>query len=90
MFYSSERFLFLCVCRHVLINASTYEKAFPDRSLYLVLCVMFFIEVDLEVVARATTGFTGADLANLINQAALKGCVDDKDSVTTEDIEYAM
>jgi len=28
-------------------------------------------EVDLEVIARRTSGFTGADLANLINEAAL-------------------
>ena len=29
------------------------------------------LEVDLEVVARRTTGFTGADLANLLNEGAL-------------------
>jgi SpoVK/Ycf46/Vps4 family AAA+-type ATPase len=46
--------------------------------------------VDLEKIARATSGFTGADLANLVNQAALKACVDEKDSVTYEDLDYAM
>jgi SpoVK/Ycf46/Vps4 family AAA+-type ATPase len=29
-------------------------------------------DVDLNVVARGTTGFSGADLYNLMNQAALK------------------
>ena len=51
--------------------------------------LLFCIDVDLEAIARATTGFTGADLANLINQAALRGCVEDKDAVTNEDLEYA-
>lgn len=31
--------------------------------------------VDINVLARGTTGFSGADLFNLINQAALKVCV---------------
>lgn len=29
-------------------------------------------DVDVELLARGTTGFTGADLENLVNQAALK------------------
>ena len=29
-------------------------------------------DVDLELLARGTTGFTGADLENMVNQAALK------------------
>ncbi len=30
-------------------------------------------DIDIDVLARRTTGFTGADLENMINQAALRG-----------------
>lgn len=46
-------------------------------------------EVDLESIARGTPGFTGADLANLTNEAALWAARRDQPSVTTEDFEYA-
>jgi ATP-dependent metalloprotease len=45
--------------------------------------------VDLNVVARGTTGFSGADLYNLMNQAALKASVDGLSSITMTVIEYA-
>ena len=45
--------------------------------------------VDLNVVARGTTGFSGADLYNLMNQAALKASVDGLASITMSVIEYA-
>ena len=45
--------------------------------------------VDLNVVARGTTGFSGADLYNLMNQAALKASVDGLSSITMSVIEYA-
>ncbi|MGH0159562.1 UNVERIFIED_CONTAM: hypothetical protein FKN15_075318 [Acipenser sinensis] len=45
--------------------------------------------VDPERIARGTVGFSGADLENLVNQAALKAAVDEKDMVTMEDLEFA-
>ncbi|MGP0564739.1 ATP-dependent zinc metalloprotease FtsH [Nitrospina sp. 32_T5] len=45
--------------------------------------------VDLKVVARGTPGFTGADLANLVNEAALLAARDEKKVVTMEDFENA-
>merc|ERR1712125_223238 len=45
--------------------------------------------VDLNVLARGTTGFSGADLYNLMNQAALKASVDGLNSITMEVFEYA-
>lgn len=46
-------------------------------------------DVDLEVLARGTTGFSGADLFNLMNQAALKAAVDGLPHVTMTVLEYA-
>ncbi|SUZ49110.1 uncharacterized protein METZ01_LOCUS1964, partial [marine metagenome] len=46
-------------------------------------------EVNLNTIARGTPGFTGADLANLVNEAALWAARQDKDAVENEDFEYA-
>jgi cell division protease FtsH len=46
-------------------------------------------EVDLEVVARGTPGFSGADLENLINEAALAAARYNKEQVGREDLETA-
>ena len=46
-------------------------------------------EVKLNTIARGTPGFTGADLANLVNEAALWAARQDKDAVENEDFEYA-
>ena len=46
-------------------------------------------DVDLEVLARGTPGFAGADLANLVNEAALIAARRGKKSVEMEDFEYA-
>ncbi|MCU0253365.1 MAG: ATP-dependent zinc metalloprotease FtsH, partial [Acidobacteria bacterium] len=46
-------------------------------------------DVDLSVVARATPGFSGADLANLVNEAALLAAREDKKKVEADDFEIA-
>ncbi|CBZ26123.1 metallo-peptidase, Clan MA(E), Family M41 [Leishmania mexicana MHOM/GT/2001/U1103] len=40
-------------------------------------------------IARGTTGFTGAELSNLVNLAAIRAAVLNKAKVTSEEIEYA-
>jgi cell division protease FtsH len=45
--------------------------------------------VDLKVLARSTPGFSGADLANLVNEAALLGARQGQDKVTMKDLESA-
>jgi cell division protease FtsH len=46
--------------------------------------------VDLEDLARMTPGFTGADLANLMNEAALLTARKDKKLITMNELEEAM
>jgi len=45
--------------------------------------------VDIHVIARGTPGFTGADLANIVNEAALNAARYNKKLVTMEDFEIA-
>jgi len=46
-------------------------------------------EVDLDVLARGTPGFSGADLENLVNEAALHAAKLSQDKVTMHDFEEA-
>ncbi|MFO8037383.1 MAG: ATP-dependent zinc metalloprotease FtsH [Anaerolineales bacterium] len=46
-------------------------------------------DVDLEKIARGTPGFSGADLENVLNEAALLAARKDKDEIEREDIEEA-
>lgn len=46
-------------------------------------------DVDLNKIARGTSGFSGADLANLINEAAINAARYDKKTVDQNDFEFA-
>jgi cell division protease FtsH len=50
----------------------------------------FADSVDLGVIARRTPGFTGADLANVINEAALLTARNDAKQITTTTLEEAI
>lgn len=47
-------------------------------------------DVDLKSIARQTSGFSGADLANLVNEAALLAARKDKESVQMEDMQSSI
>ena len=46
-------------------------------------------DVDLSVIAKSTAGFTGADLENLLNEAALSAARKKKKAITMDEIEQA-
>ncbi|MFB9413315.1 ATP-dependent zinc metalloprotease FtsH [Dactylosporangium matsuzakiense] len=50
----------------------------------------FTPDVDLDSVARRTPGFTGADLANVINESALLAARNDKRAITNDYLEEAI
>ncbi|MDR1841402.1 MAG: ATP-dependent zinc metalloprotease FtsH [Holophagales bacterium] len=63
--------------RHEILKVHTNEK------------IPLGPDVDLEVIARGTPGFSGADLANLCNEAALGAARADKKAVEMIDFESA-
>ncbi len=47
-------------------------------------------DVDLKQVAQTTAGFTGADLENLLNEAAIRAAMEDRSYVVQEDIKKSF
>merc|ERR1712139_462125 len=47
-------------------------------------------EFDLGIVAKRTTGFSGAGLANLMNEAAIVAARNKKDKISYDEIDYAI
>ena len=46
-------------------------------------------DINLDKLARATTGFNGADIANLVNQSAIIAALQNDSSVCMSHLEYA-
>lgn len=46
--------------------------------------------IDLDLIARATSGASGAELANIVNEAALRAVRNNCDSITTSDLEESI
>jgi cell division protease FtsH len=75
--------------RHVLVDRP--DK--PGRLAILKLharAVALASEADLETIAAMTPGFVGADLANLVNEAALLAVRREKDSVGLAELQEAV
>lgn len=47
-------------------------------------------EIDIDLVSRATAGSSGAQLANIVNEAALRAVRQGRDKVTTHDLEESV
>lgn len=50
----------------------------------------FAPDVDLKRVAKTTSGFTGADLENLLNEAAIAAAMEHREEITQADIDNAF
>ncbi|KAI9583745.1 ATP-dependent zinc metalloprotease YME1L isoform X1 [Glossina fuscipes] len=71
----------------VVVNAPDFSGRKEIITLYL--SKILHDEIDLDILARGTSGFTGADLENMINQAALRAAIDGAETVTMKHLETA-
>ncbi len=91
--------------RHDILDPALLRPGRFDRQIYVnspdvkgreeVLRVhardkMLAEDVDLRVIARATGGFTGADLANLLNEAALRAARENYPAITMDILENSI
>ncbi len=75
--------------RHVLVDRPDIKGREEILKVH-VRNVKLAKHIDLSVIAARTPGFVGADLANLINEAALLAARKGKSSVTMEEFEEAI
>jgi len=75
--------------RHILVDRPDIKGREEILKVH-VKNVKIAKDVDLKVIAARTPGFVGADLANLVNEAALLAARKNKQSVTMEDFEEAI
>jgi len=75
--------------RHVLVDRPDINGREEILKIH-VRNIKLSPEVDLKVIASRTPGFVGADLANIVNEAALLAARKNKESVETADIEEAI
>ncbi len=74
--------------RHITVDRPTYKGRLAIFEVHS-KDVPLDIDVDLERLAAGTVGLTGADIRNLVNEAALWASRHDKDYVEMADFEYA-
>ncbi len=74
--------------RHITVDRPTFKGRLAIFEVHT-RDVPLDINVDLEQLAAGTVGLTGADIRNLVNEAALWASRHDKDTVDMSDFEYA-
>ena len=74
--------------RHVTVDRPTQKGG---SKIFKVQCrdVPLADDVDLEMLAAGTIGLTGADIRNIVNEAALWAARNDKSQVDMSDFDYA-
>jgi cell division protease FtsH len=74
--------------RHITVDRPSYKGRLAIFQVHS-KNVPLDADVDLERMAAGTVGLTGADIRNIVNEAALWASRHDKDSVDMSDFEYA-
>ena len=74
--------------RHITVDRPNYKGRLAIFKVHS-RDVPLADDVDLERLAAGTVGLTGADIRNLVNEAALWASRNDKDNVDMADFEYA-
>jgi cell division protease FtsH len=74
--------------RHITVGRPTMKGREAIFKVH-VLDVPLADDVDLKRLAAGTVGLTGADIRNMVNEAALWASRHDKDAVEQEDFDYA-
>jgi cell division protease FtsH len=74
--------------RHITVGRPTFKGRFEIFKVH-VRDVPLDNDVDLKRLAAVTIGLTGADIRNLVNEAALWAARNDKSRVSMEDFDYA-
>jgi len=75
--------------KHIAINPPDYQGRLDILKLYA-KNKRLDIGVRLDKIASITRGFSGADLANLLNEAAMLTAFRDKDKTTMQDVDDAL
>jgi len=75
--------------RHILVDRPDLRERIAILKVH-VKGIRLSPEVDLEIIARRTPGFTGADLANLANEATLLAVRKGKEQVEESEFEAAI
>jgi cell division protease FtsH len=75
--------------RHVTVDRPTKKGRLEILKVHI-RNVPLASDVDLERIARSTVGMSGADLANLVNEAALLATRENKSAVDSRDLDAAL
>jgi cell division protease FtsH len=75
--------------RHVTVDRPTKKGRLEILKVHI-RNVPLAQDVDLERIARSTVGMSGADLANLVNEAALLATRENKSAVDSKDLDAAL
>jgi len=75
--------------RKVFVGRPTVEERLEILK-YYVSKKKLTADVDLESLARRMSGFVGADLENVVNEAALNVARNNRKAISMEDFEYAF
>ncbi|XP_012348403.1 ATP-dependent zinc metalloprotease YME1L isoform X2 [Apis florea] len=71
----------------VVVDIPDYSSRKEIFDLYL--SKILTQDVDTSYLAKCTVGFTGADIENMVNQAALRAAINDAEYVSMKHLEYA-